>query len=54
MLLIIGILVVIGSVCGGYLMAGGHMMLLMQPSEFVIIGGAALGSLSISTPRRCW
>ena len=52
MILIIGILVVIGSVCGGYLMAGGHMMLLMQPSEFVIIGGAALGSLLISTPQK--
>jgi chemotaxis protein MotA len=52
MILILGILVVIGSVCGGYLMAGGHMMLLMQPSEFVIIGGAALGSLLISTPQK--
>jgi chemotaxis protein MotA len=51
MILIIGILVVIGSVCGGYMMAGGHMILLLQPSEFVIIGGAALGSLLISTPQ---
>lgn len=52
MLLIVGILVVIGSVVGGYLMAGGHMLLLLQPSEFVIIGGAALGSLLISTPPK--
>lgn len=51
MILIAGILVVIGSVIGGYLMAGGHMLLLLQPSEFIIIGGAALGSLLISTPR---
>lgn len=52
MLLLIGLAVVIGSVVGGYLMAGGHMLLLMQPSEFVIIGGAAVGSVLISTPPR--
>ena len=50
MLLIIGALVVIGSIVGGYLMEGGKMLLLSQPAEFIIIGGAALGSLLISTP----
>jgi chemotaxis protein MotA len=50
MLLIIGALVVIGSIVGGYLMEGGNMLLLSQPAEFIIIGGAALGSLLISTP----
>src|SRR5262245_17606846 len=52
MLLIVGLLVVLGSVSGGYLMAGGKMGLLLQPAEFVIIGGAALGSLLVSTPLR--
>ncbi|MCC7034631.1 MAG: flagellar motor stator protein MotA [Acidobacteria bacterium] len=52
MLLIIGFVVVLGSVVGGYLMAGGHLILLLQPSEFVIIGGAAAGSLLISTPPK--
>jgi chemotaxis protein MotA len=52
MLLIVGLLVVLGSVSGGYLMAGGKMGLLLQPSEFVIIGGAALGSLLVSTPLK--
>jgi chemotaxis protein MotA len=50
MLLIIGIVVVFGSVAGGYLMHGGSLLALNQPSEFIIIGGAALGSLIISTP----
>ena len=50
MLLIIGALIVAGSVAGGYLMEGGHPMVLNQPAEFVIIGGAALGSLLIGTP----
>jgi chemotaxis protein MotA len=52
MLLIAGLVVVIASVCGGYLMAGGHMVLLMQPAEFVIILGAAAGSLLISTSPK--
>ncbi len=52
MLIIVGLLVVLGSVAGGYLMADGHLMLLMQPAEFVIIGGAAIGSLLISTSPK--
>jgi len=47
MLLIVGSLVVIGSVIGGFLMEGGHLLVLNQPAEFVIIVGAALGSLVI-------
>lgn len=50
MLLIGGFLIVVGSVTGGYLMAGGKLYLLLQPSEFVIIGGAALGAMLIGTP----
>jgi chemotaxis protein MotA len=50
MFVIIGILVVIGSVAGGYLMEGGSVLVLAQPAELLIIGGAAVGSLLISTP----
>ena len=50
MLLIVGALVVLASVAGGYLMHGGDLLALNQPSELLIIGGAALGSLIISTP----
>ncbi len=50
MLVIVGLVVVFGAVVGGFLMAGGELMVLNQPSEFVVIGGAALGSLLISTP----
>src|SRR5262245_12520814 len=52
MLLIVGVLVVIGAVVGGYLMEGGAILLLSQPAEFVIIGGAAIGSLLISTSPK--
>ena len=50
MLLIVGALVVLGSVAAGYLMEGGSLLALLQPAELVIIGGAALGALIISTP----
>ena len=48
----LGILVVIGAVLGGYVMEGGEIAVLIQPAEFVIILGAALGSMLISTPMK--
>ncbi|MEW5925277.1 MAG: flagellar motor stator protein MotA, partial [Candidatus Zixiibacteriota bacterium] len=52
MIAIIGILVVAGAVLGGYIMEKGHLMVLMQPAEFLIIGGAAFGSLLIGSPIK--
>ncbi len=48
MFVIIGIVIVFGALMAGYLMAGGNVMVLLQISEFVIIGGAAVGSLVIA------
>ncbi len=48
MLVLVGYLVVVGSVLGGYALAGGHMGALFQPLELLIIGGAALGSFVVS------
>jgi chemotaxis protein MotA len=47
---IIGIVVVIGAVIGGYLMEHGNLKVLIQPAELVIIGGAAIGTLLIGNP----
>ena len=47
---IIGIVLVIGAVIGGYLMEHGNMKVLVQPAELVIIGGAAIGTLLIGNP----
>ncbi|MCR6671711.1 flagellar motor stator protein MotA [Devosia ginsengisoli] len=47
MRLLIGILIVVGSVIGGYMGVGGHLYVLWQPFEFVIILGAALGAYVI-------
>jgi chemotaxis protein MotA len=45
-------LLVLGAVMGGYIMEGGDIGVLIQPAEVVIIGGAALGSMLISTPLK--
>jgi chemotaxis protein MotA len=50
MLVIVGSIIVLASVLGGFVMAGGPIPVLVQPSELVIIGGAALGSMVVSTP----
>lgn len=52
MLVIVGIIVVIGSVLGGFSMAGGHVGALIHPSELVTIGGAALGGLIVGSPKK--
>lgn len=48
----IGLLVVFGCVLGGYLMHHGNVAVLNQPHEFVIILGAAVGSLIVATPMK--
>lgn len=50
MFVIVGIVIVFGSVIGGYLMHHGNLLVLNQPSEFVIIGGAAFGTIFIANP----
>jgi len=50
MVAIIGILVVIGAIVGGYLMEHGKLMVLVQPAELIIIGGAAVGTMLIANP----
>lgn len=52
MLFIIGAVVVIGCVFGGYAIHGGNLLVLWQPSELMIIGGAAVGSFIIGNPMK--
>lgn len=52
MLILLGFLVVIASVIGGYLGAHGRLGALWQPYELVIIGGAALGAFLVGTPAK--
>ncbi|MGD1070292.1 MAG: flagellar motor stator protein MotA [Bryobacteraceae bacterium] len=47
---IIGILIVFGAIIGGFLMERGNLMVLVQPAELLIIGGAAVGTLLVANP----
>lgn len=49
MFVLIGLLVVFGSILVGYIMHGGKVALLIQISEFIIIGGAAFGGVIVGT-----
>lgn len=52
MFAIIGIIIVLASVIGGYVLEHGNINVLFQPVELLIIGGAALGAFFISaTPN---
>ncbi len=50
MFVIIGIVVVFGSIITGYVMHHGNLAVLVQPTEFIIIVGAAVGSLLVANP----
>jgi chemotaxis protein MotA len=52
MFAIIGIVVVFGAVIGGFLMEKGHLGVLIQPAELLIIGGAATGTLLVANPMH--
>lgn len=43
MLVLLGFIVVVGSVVLGYVIHGGNLMVLVQAGEYIIIGGAAVG-----------
>lgn len=61
MFVVVGIAIVLGSIFVGYTMHGGKVAALMQYTEFIIIGGAAFGSVvvghsmkgAISVLRAC-
>ncbi|HEX6925040.1 MAG TPA: flagellar motor stator protein MotA [Longimicrobiaceae bacterium] len=50
MFVIIGLLIVFGSIIGGYVMHHGQIAVLLQVNEFIIIGGAGLGSMIVANP----
>ena len=50
MFAIIGIVIVFGAVLGGFLMEKGPILVLVQPSEFLIIAGAGLGTMLAANP----
>jgi chemotaxis protein MotA len=47
---VLGILIVFGAIIGGFLMEKGSLLVLVQPAELVIIGGAAVGTVLVGNP----
>ena len=49
---VIGLVVTMGCMFGGYAALGGHLIVLWQPWEFVIIMGSALGTFIVANPIK--
>ena len=52
MLQIVGSVVVVGCVLGGFVLEGGHILALWHPTEILIIVGSALGAFMTSNPPK--
>lgn len=52
MLVIIGVVIVFACVIIGFLMINGPLGALIQPSEFVVIGGAVIGATVAANPMK--
>lgn len=52
MLVVVGYIIVIGAVFGGYAIAGGHLGGLMQPLELLMIFGGALGAFVVGNDMK--
>jgi chemotaxis protein MotA len=50
--ILIGLVVTFGCVLGGFMAMGGHIEVLIQPWEVVIICGAAMGSFLVANPMK--
>ena len=52
MLILVGYVIVVAAVFGGYALAGGHLGAMYQPLELLMIGGAAVGSFVVGNPLK--
>jgi chemotaxis protein MotA len=49
---LLGAIIIVGCVLGGYSLAHGELAMLWQPAEILIILGAGLGSLVVGNPKE--
>jgi chemotaxis protein MotA len=52
MTFVIGMIVVIGCLLGGFAAMGGHIDVLWQPFEYIIILGSAIGTFFVANPMK--
>ena len=54
MAVIVGIVIALGAIFGGFALDGGHLAALFQPYELLMIGGGAVGAFVIGTSWASW
>ena len=52
MTIIVGLMITLGCMLGGFMAMGGHVDVIWQPWEYVIICGAALGTFVVANPMK--
>ena len=52
MSILFGVIITVASLLGGFMALGGHLSVIWQPWEFVIIAGMALGIYIIANPWK--
>ena len=52
MTIALGLLITLGCMMGGFVFMGGHMGVIWQPGEYVIICGAAIGTFIVANPVK--
>ncbi|MBP1853110.1 flagellar motor stator protein MotA [Rhizobium halophytocola] len=52
MTIILGFVITVGCILGGFMAMGGHVDVLVQPFELVIIGGAGVGGFIMANPMK--
>ena len=52
MTVIVGYIVILAAVVGGFILAGGHVGSLIQPVELIMIGGAAVGAFVVGNTGK--
>ena len=52
MTIILGLIITLGCMLGGFAAMGGHIGVLWQPYEYIVILGAALGTFVVANPLK--
>jgi len=50
--IIVGLIITLGCLLGGFVAMGGHVYVIWQPWEYVIICGSALGTFVVANPMK--
>ena len=50
--ILLGMVVVLGCLLGGFVAMGGHLEVLVQPFEYVIICGSSFGTFLVANPPK--